>query len=169
MLAASLAAVALGLHAWTLQTRLRENDAALESARAELAALQTQVVELRRGITDDAWRTAEVLGAPDVVRVELAGQAAAPQATGRAFYSPSRGLVFTAVNLPSLPAGRVYQLWVVTGTVKVSVGVMSPDSAGRLRDVSQITAGQPDAIALTIEPEGGVPQPTGAMYLVGSL
>ena len=169
LLAASLAAVALGLYAWTLQTRLRETDAALESARAQLAALQTQVVELRRGITDDAWRTAEVLGAPDVVRVELAGQAAAPQATGRAFYSPSRGLVFTAANLPSLPAGRVYQLWVVTGTVKVSVGVMSPDSAGRLRDVSQITAGQPDAIALTIEPEGGVPQPTGAMYLVGSL
>ena len=53
--------------------------------------------------------------------------------------------------------------------MKVSVGVMSPDSAGRLRDVSQITAGQPTAIALTIEPEGGVPQPTGAMYLVGSL
>ena len=169
LLAASLAAVALGLYAWTLQTRLRETDAALESARAQLAALQTQVVELRRGMTDDAWRTAEVLGAPDVVRVELAGQPAAPQATGRAFYSPSRGLVFTAANLPPLPAGRVYQLWVVTGTVKVSVGVMSPDSAGRLRDVSQITAGRPDAIALSIESEGGVPQPTGAMYLVGSL
>ena len=169
LLAASLAAVALGLYAWTLQTRLRETDAALESARAELAALQTQVVELRRGIMDDAWRTAEVLGAPDVVRVELAGQPAAPQATGRAFYSPSRGLVFTAANLPSLPAGRVYQLWVVTGTVKVSVGVMSPDSAGRLRDVSHITAGRPDAIALTIEREGGVPQPTGEVYLLGSL
>ena len=169
LLAASLAAVALGLYAWTLQTRLRENDAALESARAELAALQTQVVELRRGITDDAWRTAEVLGAPDVVRVELAGQADAPQATGRAFYSPSRGLVFTAANLPSLPAGRVYQLWVVTASARVSAGVMNPDTAGRLRSVTQTTAGQPTAIALTIEPEGGVPEPTGATYLVGSL
>ena len=34
---------------------------------------------------------------------------------GRAFYSPSRGLVFTANGLPPLPAGLVYQLWLVTG------------------------------------------------------
>lgn len=169
LLAASLAAVALGLYAWTLQTRLRATEAELRSAQAELAALVTQVAALRRVTSDEASRTAEVLAAPDVVRVDLAGQGPAPQASGRAFYSPSRGLVFTATNLPSLPAGRVYQLWVVTASAPVSAGVMRPDSAGRLRGVTQTTAGQPTAIALTIEPEGGVPAPTGAMYLVGSL
>ena len=168
LLAASLAAVALGLYAWTLQTRLRTTDAALQSTQAELEALRTQVVLLGH-VTDDASRTAEVLAAPDVVRVDLAGQAAAPQAAGRAFYSPSRGLVFTAANLPSLPAGRVYQLWVVTARAPVSAGLMRPDTAGRLRGVTQTAASGPTAIALTIEPEGGVPAPTGAMYLVGTL
>ena len=136
---------------------------------AQLAALDAQVAQLRSVVTDEASRTADVLAAPDVVRVDLAGQAAAPQAAGRAFYSPSRGLVFTANSLPLLPAGRVYQLWLVTASAPVSVGVMRPDNAGRLRGVTQTAAGRPTAIALTIEPEGGVPSPTGAMYLVGSL
>ena len=168
LLAASLAAVAFGLYAWTLQTRLRTTDAALRSAQAELTALQSQLTQSLRD-ADEAKRTADVLFAPDVVVVNLAGQAAAPQASGRAFYSPSRGLVFTANSLPPLPAGRVYQLWVVTGPAQVSAGVMRPDNAGRLRGVTQTTAGQATAIALTIEKEGGVPSPSGEMYLVGSL
>ncbi len=168
LLAASLAAVALGLYAWTLQSRLRETDAALRSTQTELAALETQLTQLQR-TADEAARMAEVLFAPDVVLVNLAGQAAAPRATGRALYSTSRGLVFTASNLPPLPAGRVYQLWVVTKAAPLSAGLMRPDNAGRLRSVTQTAASQPTAIALTIEPEGGVPAPTGAMYLVGSL
>jgi anti-sigma-K factor RskA len=92
LLAASLAAVAFGLYAWTLQTRLQTTDAALRSAQAELAALESQLTQSRRD-TDEAKRTADVLFAPDVVVVTLAGQAAAPQATGRAGWC-SRRTVF---------------------------------------------------------------------------
>ena len=168
LLAASLAVVVLGLYAWTLQTRLRETDAALRSAQTELGALGTQLT-LSRQAADEAARIADVLFAPDVVQVNLAGQAAAPQAAGRAFYSPSRGLVFTASNLPPLPAGHVYQLWVVTRGAPVSAGLVRPDGAGRLRSITQTAASQPTGIALTIEREGGVPAPEGTAYLSGSL
>ncbi len=166
--AASIAAVAFGLYALVLQSKLRETDAALRSAQARLAAADTRVASLERA-SDESSRVALVASAPDAVRVDLAGQTAAPAARGRAFWSPSRGVALAADALPALPQGRVYQLWLVTADAKVSAGLLKPDASGRLLGGSQTTGVRPVAIALTLEPEGGVPSPTGAMYLVGSL
>jgi anti-sigma-K factor RskA len=166
--AASFAAVALGLYSWTLSVKLRETDAALREAQARLASVESQMASLKR-VSDETTLIADVLSAPDVVRVDLAGQADARTATGRALWSPSRGLVVAASNMPVLPAGRVYQLWVVTSSTKVSAGIIRPDSAGRFQAASRVTAPRATAIAVTIEPEGGVPQPTGSIYLAGAL
>jgi anti-sigma-K factor RskA len=79
-------------------------------------------------------------------------------------------VLFTAANLPPLPQGRVYQLWYVTAAAPVSAGLVSPDAAGQSRILTpSLAAVQPKAFALTIEPAGGVPAPTGAFYLLGSL
>ena len=43
-----------------------------------------------------------VLAAPDLVRIDLMGQAVAPQASARALWSRARGMVFTSSNLPAL-------------------------------------------------------------------
>jgi anti-sigma-K factor RskA len=126
----------------------------------------------------DAQRTAAgalasvaVLTAPDVARVDLAGQPMAPQASARAFWSRSRGMVFTASNLPPLPAGRTYQLWVVTAEKPVSAGFLAPDASGNVSETFNTPPDipQPVAIAVTIEPAGGVPAPTGDRYLVGTV
>lgn len=166
--AASIAIVALGLYALALQSKLRETDAALRSAQARLAAADTRVASLERA-SDETSRIALVASAPDAVRVDLAGQAPAPDARGRAFWSPTRGVALAADALPPLPQGRVYQLWLVTADAKVGAGLLRPDASGRLLGASQTTGVRPVAIALTIEPEGGVSSPTGAIYLVGSL
>ena len=166
--AASFAAVALGLYSLSLRARLRETDQALRSAQARLAATETQMASLER-TSSESSRVALVASAPDVVRVDMAGQADAPAARGRAFGSPSRGIAVAADQLPALPQGRVYQLWLVTADAKVSAGLMHPDASGRALSASQTTGVRPVAIALTLEPEGGVPAPTGAIYLVGSL
>jgi anti-sigma-K factor RskA len=166
--AASFAVVALGLYSWSLHRRLVETDAALQQAQARLASVESQIASLRT-VSDETTQTADVLSAPDVVRVELTGQADAPRARGRAFWSPSRGLVLAANNLPALPQGRVYQLWVLTRSAKVSAGLMRPDDLGRLRGASRVAGLEAQAIALTMEPEGGVPQPTGSIYMVGAL
>jgi anti-sigma-K factor RskA len=114
-----------------------------------------------------------VLSAPDVARVDLAGQPAAPQASARAFWSRSHGMVFTASNLPALPAGRVYQLWVVSNQAPapISAGLLTPDPQGNINETFATPQDlpQPVALAVTIEPAGGVPAPTGERYLVGTL
>jgi anti-sigma-K factor RskA len=125
------------------------------SARARVTALEAQL---------------SVLAAPDTARVDLAGQPAAPAASARVFWSRSRGLVFTASNLPALPAGRVYQLWVLTDQpAPISAGLLTPDLDGRVTAVFHTSPDvpRPVAMAVTLEPHGGVLSPTGDKYLVG--
>ena len=66
-------------------------------------------------------------------------------------------------------AGRVYQLWFVTAGPPVSAALVTPDAAGRVEAMMPSPDGvEPTAFALTVEPAGGSPGPTGAMLLVGA-
>lgn len=111
-----------------------------------------------------------LVAASDLVRIDLAGQPAAPQARGRALWSRARGMVFISSGLPPLPAGQTYQVWVVTGPGPVSAGLLTPDLAGGglIFFETPPDIPPPTAVAVTIEPAGGLPAPTGAFYLVGS-
>jgi anti-sigma-K factor RskA len=157
----------------TASTLYYRNDAS--RARSEQVAAATRARELERQIAAlqanaaTASQTTTVLTAADLARVDLAGQSAAPGAAGRVFWSPTHGLVFAATNLPPLPPGRVYQLWVV-GDQPVSAGIAQPSASGfSVVTPTTVIQGAPKAFAVTIEPEGGRPAPTGAMFLVGSL
>jgi anti-sigma-K factor RskA len=169
--AASVAvAVALGGYAaqlrgrvTTLETRLRET-----TARAE--ARERQMADVRR-TAFEAQSEVAVLAAPDLARIDLAGQPAAPRASARAFWSRSHGLVFTASNLPAPPPGRAYQLWVLTNQpAPISAGMLKPDANGRVSAMFDTPQDLPTpvAMAVTLEPEGGLPAPTGEKYLVGT-
>jgi anti-sigma-K factor RskA len=142
LLAAASLIIAIGLGAYAFSLRQRA------------AAAQSVVI---------------VLGADDLVRVELAGQPAAPRASARAFWSPRRGLIFTASRLPPLPAGRTYQLWIISGQMPVGAGLLRPASDGAVQAVFPTPSGftKAAAFAVTIEPDGGVAAPTGDKYLVG--
>ena len=77
--------------------------------------------------------------------------------------------LFYAFNLPPLPAGRTYQLWLIRGRSPaiVSGGVFQAGADGSavvqfsdaamLKDVRQF--------AVTDEPGGGSPGPTGKQFL----
>jgi len=111
-----------------------------------------------------------VLAAPDLARIDLSGQPVAPSATARAYWSRSNGLVVLASNLPPLPAGRIYQLWVLTKEpAPMSAGLLQPDRDGHalMTVVTPVDRPSPVAMAVTIEPAGGVTAPTGDKYLVG--
>jgi hypothetical protein len=136
----------------------------------QLASTTQQTLTREQASAAEVRREIEIATAPDVKRIDLAGQPAAPRAAGRVFWSPSRGVIFTASNLPPLPPGRVYQLWYVTTPAPVSAGLVSPDPSGQSRNLTPAAGPvQPKAFALTIEPAGGVAAPTGAFYLLGSL
>jgi anti-sigma-K factor RskA len=163
-------AAGLALYTSQLRERITLLEAQLSDARARADAADQRMAAAQRTATG-AQSAVAVLTAPDVARVDLAGQAPAPTASARAFWSRSRGMVFTASNLPPLAPGRTYQLWVVTARAPLSAGLLTPDARG---SVSETFSTPPDipppvALAVTLEPAGGVPAPTGDKYLVGAL
>jgi anti-sigma-K factor RskA len=138
------------------------------SLRERIRALEQQVADALRS-TEAARVRLAVLTAPDLTDVALTGQSPAPRASGRALWSRSRGLVFAASSLPPLPAGRTYQLWYLTSGPPVSAGVFEPEADGRAIGFFQTPdlGAPPSGFAVSLEPDGGVPAPTGAIYLAG--
>lgn len=166
--AAALAAVTAGLYALALRDRVGVLESALQQARHARDTMEQEILRLRDE-AGGAARAQVVLAARDLTQVELAGQGPAARAHGRALLSPSEGLVFSAVDLPALPADRVYQVWIIAGAKPISAGLLAPE-AGRATLVTSIPQGlAPAQVAVTIEPAGGVPAPTGPMVLAGAL
>ncbi len=67
--------------------------------------------------------------------------------------------------MPSLPSGRDYQLWSITPDGPVSVGLMRGNPDIRKFTVVDATT----ALAVTNEPRGGSPTPTGTPVVSGDL
>ena len=68
-------------------------------------------------------------------------------------------LVVTTSGLPALPAGHVYQLWLI-GKKTVSAGLLPAANAGLTPAVLARGVVQGDALGLTVEPAPGSIQPT---------
>jgi anti-sigma-K factor RskA len=158
---------------------------ALGTTRELLARHQEQIgvlqTQLKTGRGSKGRKGAEVLvaGGEDLLRIlssptakmaDLHGTDAAKDAYALVFVEPeTRRGFFYANNLPSLPAGKTYQLWVITDK-PVSAGMFSIDRGhkGRLlmRDLPAVR--RIKKFAVSLEPEGGLPQPTGSIYLTGA-
>ena len=111
----------------------------------------------------------EMMESPDTVTVALAQPPGMPQGSAHVMYKAKMGLLVYDGELASAPAAKSYQLWLVPAAGKpISADVFNPVS-GRA-DHWRITLGRglkPKMFAVTIEPSGGVPQPTGPMVLIG--
>jgi anti-sigma-K factor RskA len=169
-IAATIAAIVAGSYAMLMRGRVTALESELRVALARVNAAESQLADLREA-TGELRRVANVLVATDVRSVNLTGQNAGRAATGRAFFSPDRGLVFTASGLPQLDAAHVYQLWYITPAKEtISAGIFKPDQNGSATTSSIVRPAAPvETIAVTVEPAGGLPKPSGAIYLAGGL
>lgn len=159
----------VAVYAQRMQARVSNLEAQLQQAQAQVASADRLTAELRT-VAFSAQSAMGVFAAPDVARIDLAGQPVAAAARARALWSRQRGMVFTVANLPPLPAGRVYQVWVVTAQAPVSAGLLMPDATGggSVYFETPVDILPPVAVAVTLEPAGGVPAPTGERYLIGT-
>lgn len=173
--ASVLLALAAGLVAGVVATRTWTDHETAER-RAEIAALEERLAESRREVEAIRLRLAalteltEILAiSPPGREVVLAGLAPAPEGQGRLYLDPAAGRgVLVAGNLRPLPEDRVYQLWTIRDGLPRSAGIFRPGPGGAaLHLVEEVPAEAPDAWAVTVEPAGGVPQPTGEMVLRG--
>jgi len=114
-----------------------------------------------------------ILTASDMREVSLAGRENAVAAAARAYWSPSRGLLVVADRLPAPPPGRIYQVWVIEGGQPVSAGLLGDQSSGRGMLVAppppRPRTGFAVTVAVTDEPPGGLPAPSGTIRLAGSI
>ena len=117
-------------------------------------------------------RLQKVFSAPDLQITRLAPLPPAPGAHALIAVSKASGdAVIEASGLSPAPNGKTYQLWWITRQKgPVPAGLFSAESGREvIAKVDAPPTGQRVmAGAVTLEPAGGVPKPTGAMYLKGS-
>jgi anti-sigma-K factor RskA len=103
-------------------------------------------------------QTMAILGSPDMQlqRDTLSDGGSVIVAASR----EANQAVVIAEGLPPTPVGQTYQMWLLgEGHDPTSVGTMGAEPVRQAVPIADLTGS--DRIAVTIEPEGGSPQPTG--------
>jgi anti-sigma-K factor RskA len=145
----------------------------VQEAQAATAEAQATVVELRSQLDLNAKQAdlvVSILTARDMRPIEMSGQENATASAARAYWSPTRGLLIAADNLPVPPPGRIYQVWVIGGGGPMSAGLLGEQGSARGLLIAPPPAGAAPGtvtVAVTDEPPGGLPAPTGTIRLAG--
>jgi hypothetical protein len=131
--AAASVAVAVGLGVTQVDTQHQ-----LQSAQASNAAI-TRVVQAPDARLETMWTSAG-----GTVTVVFSGQ--------------QRAAVVTTAGMAAPPAGRVYQLWVMSPAGARSAGLLT--QPGQTNQVLASGVRPDDRIGITVEPAGGTSRPT---------
>jgi anti-sigma-K factor RskA len=163
---AAAAVVAAAFSAGVVASRY---EARLGFVARQAAQVREQVRRERLALRDEvaaARAVAELLRDPATRVVVLKGLPAAPGASGRVVWHEKAGGRVYVMGLPAAPAGKTYELWTIAGATPRPAGTFDVDaSGGAARTVAPSDNGPVKVFAVTLEPAGGVPAPTGPMVL----
>jgi Anti-sigma-K factor rskA len=165
-LAFATAAVIFALAAYLLWKQDRQHQQLLENLQSQLIAAQNQAAQ--EAATLQA--VTQVVAAPDTTQIALLQQSGGPPGQAHVLYNARLGTVVYSGQIAPPPADRSYQLWLVPASgAAVSAGVVAPNQPNGVL-VAHLQPGlAAKAFAVTVEPQTGSPQPTGAKVLVGTL
>ena len=109
-----------------------------------------------------------ILNDPSAKEISF-GEAAHP-ARGRLFVSPRRGIVLIASSLPPLEPNKTFEMWVLPQSGNpIPAGTFRGEREGTAVYVHPGPVQSAAAVAVTIEPGGGSPQPTTKPFIVSRL
>lgn len=150
----ALATILLWLHNEQLNRQLVD-------LRATVQQQQKQLAESRE--------MAELVAAHDTIVVPLAAQKGQQPGSARVLYNSREGMMMYDGTLAPAPRDMAYQIWLLPmNGAPISAGWFTgwPDKPGHM--MMKLPEGiAAKAFAVTLEPAGGKPQPTGPMVLVG--
>ncbi|HEX6211000.1 MAG TPA: anti-sigma factor [Methylomirabilota bacterium] len=135
----------------------RETAALRDRLQRDEAALREEVAVYREAV--------ELLRDPATRVVALQGAGPSPEASGRLLWRDRTGGQLVVTNLAPAPPGKAYELWVLGGPAPRPAGVFKVDASGRGSHRVEPHDGVATAFAVTLEPEAGVPAPTGPIVL----
>ena len=143
--------------------QLAQREAELEEARVQLSQQGGA-----RSVGTPQDELATLLRIPNVKAVSLTGSDMAKRAAGFLLYdSRTQKVWLYSVNLPECPTGTTYQLWAIHDK-PMSIGTFQMDRGETAHLLVKKTPSFTDAktFAISLEPSGGRPQPTGPIYLL---
>lgn len=145
-----------------------------QSLESEITQQQTIIERLETEV-ERKEELLTILEARDVDLVIMDGmEDMSPNGYGKVVWDKEGGRALLQVaNIPSVPSDKDYQLWFIVNGQPISAGVFAVDDPARdnFFKIEQMQSSSADvgAFAITMEPKGGMPQPTGEMYLMGNM
>ena len=83
------------------------------------------------------------------------------EANGRILYIAEENVVVMTVSgLDPLPEEMTYQVWAVSGQAATGIGTFNTSGSGEAATFMDVDLTGANAVAITVEPAGGSPQPT---------
>jgi anti-sigma-K factor RskA len=165
---ATAATVFLAMWGWR-EIGIRVAREHVVNQQAELKTLTEQNVLLQQQ-KEKLASEMQALGSAGTKTIALTGQTAAPAASARVFLVPERrrAIVFFS-SLPENPKDKSYQLWIIRADQPKpqSAGVFDATHGSATITIENLPVEtEIKALAVTLEPRGGVEQPTNTDFFV---
>lgn len=147
--------------------RVRADRDALRAQLASRVDTTGRVDSAQRAVAENQALVAAMAG-PDVKIVPLSKDTTR---MGRMFWDrTSNDWTFVVYAMPKPKPGMTYQVWLVTDSAKISAGTFNPDASGHafMQANYALDRNALKAVAVTEEPAGGMPAPTGPIVVSGS-
>lgn len=155
-----------------LESRVEE----LQSRVETLQPLETAVPELQRQINALQQELAQQDDVMAILRegqsLPIAGTEFQPTAIGQLLVGhDGQNALLVASDLATLPPEQTYQLWLIGDSGPVSEGVFTVNESGTgfLEVQTETAVFDYAAIGISVEPEGGSPQPTGDIVMLSEI
>jgi anti-sigma-K factor RskA len=165
---ATAATLFLALWGWR-EIGIRAMREHVQSQQADIQQLadEKKVLELQR---DKLSAAVASLAAANTQTISLTGAKMSPSAAAKVFMdSDKHRAVVVFANLPDCPNDKSYQLWILRGDQPKpqSAGVFDVEKGNATITIENLPVmTEIKGLAVTMEPRGGVAQPTNANYYV---
>ncbi len=145
----------------------------IDNKEAIIAQQQQKIIRLQNKV-QKREELLSILSARTVDMIVMTGLEVNTDGYGKIIWDPETNRALLQLsNLPPDPPGKDYQLWLIKNNKPIPAGVFSVNTTDeasffKVQEIPNVSEEAAGAFAVTLEPEGGVPQPTGEMYLLGS-
>lgn len=131
---------------------------------ARLTQLARELADLRAERAEEQV-VFELLSDPATRLVSLQGAGPSPDAMARVIWHETAGGWIMVAKLPPAQPGKTYELWTFSNGRPSPAGLFTVDASGSATLRINPTGARVEGFAVTLEPAGGMPAPTGPIVL----